>query len=140
MTNLDFSTDFGKRVLKRLETEQVIWLTTTSPKGFPQPSPVWFLWHEDTVLIFSQPNTPKLKSIERSGNVSLNFNSTEHGGDVVVISGVAEHIEGGPRANSYPAYIEKYRDGLVSLNMRPDDFAGSYSEHIRVEPQRMRGF
>jgi len=140
LVNLDFSTEFGKRVQKRLEHEQIVWLTTIAPSGGPQPSPVWFLWHEDTVLIFSQPNTPKVRAIEKSGTVSLNFNSTEHGGDVVVISGVAEHLKGGPPATDYPDYIEKYAEGLTSLGMTAEGFAASYSEHILVVPHRMRGF
>jgi PPOX class probable F420-dependent enzyme len=140
MAKIDFDSDLGKRALKRLENEQVVWLTTTSPSGTPLPTPVWFLWHEDTVLIFSQPNTPKVKAIEKSGTVSLNFNSTEHGGDIVVISGVAERLKGGPPATDYPDYIEKYAEGLTSLGMTAEGFAASYSEHLRVVPHQMRGF
>jgi len=139
MADLDFSSEFGKRVLDRLLHEQINWLTTTSPSGMPQPSPVWFLWDDDSILIFSQPNTPKLKAIDRDVSVSLNFNSSESGGDVVVFQGAAEYIESGPRATEYPVYIEKYAGGMASLGMTAETFAGSYSEHIRVVPRRMRG-
>ena len=70
MASIDFSTDFGKRVLGRLQDEQVAWLTTVSTKGEPQPSPVWFLWENDSVLVYSQPNTPKLRAIQGNPNVT----------------------------------------------------------------------
>ena len=44
MPSIDFTTEFGRRALNRLENEQVIWITTTSKSGAPQPSPVWFVW------------------------------------------------------------------------------------------------
>src|SRR4029453_7250355 len=53
---IHLSTDFGARVAKRLEEEGIVWLTTTSADGTPQPNPVWFLWNGDNVLIFSEPN------------------------------------------------------------------------------------
>lgn len=140
MPALDFSCDFGKRALERLQNEQIVWLTTIGPNGSPQPSPVWFLWEHDSVLIFSQPNTPKLKAIDRNGSVSLNFNSTEHDDDVVVLQGAAEYLKGGPRATEYPVYIEKYAGGKASLGMTAHSFASSYSEQIRVLPPWMRGF
>jgi len=64
----DFTTPHGQRATERLHTEEVIWLTTIGGDGTPQPSPVWFLWEEDTVLIFSEPKTPKVANIRRSPN------------------------------------------------------------------------
>jgi len=32
----------------RLQTEPVIWLTTVTPSGQPQSTPVWFLWEDDS--------------------------------------------------------------------------------------------
>lgn len=140
MSGIDFSSDIGKRALSRLEDEQIVWLTTTSPNGTPQPSPVWFLWDDGAILIFSQPNTPKLKAIWRNERVSLNFNSTEHGGDVVILQGSAEIAGDDPPATAYPAYLAKYAGGMESLKLSPEAFAAEYSELIRVLPDRLRGF
>src|SRR6478609_6474665 len=41
-------TEFGARVRQRLQDETLIWFTTTSADGTPQPNPVWFLWEPDT--------------------------------------------------------------------------------------------
>lgn len=125
-------------VLHRLQSEQVIWLTTVSGSGAPQPSPVWFLWQDDSILIFSQPGAPKVRAIRRNPHVSLNFNSNPFGGDVVILSGMAMLDDGGLRADEIPAYIEKYREGLVDLGMSPEAFAADYRQAIVTRPTRLR--
>ena len=140
MAHIDFNSDIGKRALDRLESEQVVWLTTTSPNGTPLPTPVWFLWHENDVLIYSQPNTAKLNAIRHNERIALNFNSDEHGGNVVILKGAAEIVGDGFPATSLPAYLAKYAGGLDSLNMSPEAFAAEYSELIRISPDRLTGF
>jgi PPOX class probable F420-dependent enzyme len=140
MTGLDFTTEFGKRALGRLQQEQVVWLTTVSATGAPQPSPVWFLWQDDKVIIYSQPDTAKIRAIAQNDRVSLNFNATEHGDDVVVLNGTAEIIGIDPPASDNRAYIEKYAGGLASVKMSPEQFSAEYSQLISVTPRRMRGF
>ena len=140
MSIIDTSSDFGQRAARRLSDEQVVWLVTVDGNGSPQPVPVWFLWDGQAALIYSQPNQAKLKNIERSGRASLNFNSDFHGGDVVVLTGTAEIVPSTPAADQIPAYIEKYADGIASINMTPESFAASYSVPIRVTPAKLRGF
>jgi len=127
-------------VLRRLESEQVIWLTTMSGAGAPQPSPVWFLWHDDSILIFSQPHAPKVSAIRRNPHVSLNFNASPSGGDVVILSGMAMLDDGSLRADEIPAYIEKYREGLASLGMSPEAFGDDYRQAIVTRPTRLRAW
>ncbi len=92
MSGIDFSSEGGKRALERLEHEQVIWLTTVSSKGKPQSSPVWFLWRDETFVIYSQPDMPKLKAIRRNSHVSLHLNSSETGEDIVILEGTAQIV------------------------------------------------
>ena len=73
---IDTATDSGRRVAQRLENERLVWLTTVAPDGTRQPSPVWFLWDGGSVLIYSQPNRPKLRHIQRNPNVASNFDIT----------------------------------------------------------------
>lgn len=70
---IDTTTDFGKRVERRLREERIAWLTTVRRDGTPQPLPVWFLWDGDTILIYSQPNQQKLRNIRHNPKVSLNL-------------------------------------------------------------------
>ncbi len=135
----DFTTDFGKRALDRLQTEPVIWLTTVDANGQPLPSPLWFLWQDDAVLIYSQPKAPKVRAIRQNGAVALNFNTTYHGDNMVVFRGVAEVVQPSPPANGNAAYIAKYREGLKSYGATPEEFAADYSQLIRVELTSLRG-
>jgi PPOX class probable F420-dependent enzyme len=137
---IDTSSEFGERVARRLEEEQVIWLTTVGPDETPQPSPVWFLWDGETVHVYSQPGTPKLRNIARNPRVSLNFNGTEYGGDIVVFTGDARIIDDGPPASAVPDYVAKYTGGIESIGMTPESFAQAYSTPIQITPTGLRGF
>lgn len=140
MAVIDASTDFGRAVSNRLENETLIWLTTIGKNGAPHPKPVWFLWENGTILIYSQPNTAKLRHIARDGQVALNFNSNAGGGDIAVINGTAEILEGAPPASDNSAYVSKYAAGFTELGMNPESFAASYRVAIRVTPEKLWGF
>jgi PPOX class probable F420-dependent enzyme len=140
MFKLDTSTKFGARVAKRLEDEQVIWLTTVRPDGIPQPNPVWFLWDGTSILIYSQPQAKKVSHIRQNPHVALNFNSTEDGSDVAIITGEAHIEENAQRVDSNPVYIEKYKQGMADIGQTADDMAREYSTIIRVTPRHLRGF
>ena len=140
MSAIDFTTEFGQRALNRLGNEQVIWVTTTSKSGAPQPSPVWFVWEEGRVLIYSQPNTPKVRGIERNPRVSLNFNATHSGDDVVVFNGTAEILGTEPSSDKIAAYQAKYGSSITGLNHTPESFAADYSVVIQVNLEKLRGF
>ena len=57
---IDTNTDEGARAAGRLQDEIVIWLTTVSPDGRPQTSPVWFAWDDETFLVYSMPRSAKV--------------------------------------------------------------------------------
>jgi PPOX class probable F420-dependent enzyme len=137
---IDLSGKFGTRVAHRLDKEEIIWLTTVRADATPQPSPVWFLWTDQTLLIYSQPNKQKLRNIERNPKVALNFNSSETGGNIVVITGQAHIDPDAPPANQVSAYVEKYREAITRIGMNPDSFAQSYSVALYVTPTGLRGF
>jgi PPOX class probable F420-dependent enzyme len=137
--DIDTSTDFGARVTRHLEDDRIIWLTTVGPDGTPQPSPVWFLWDGDTVLIYSQASTPKLRNIERHPRVSLHFNCTPSGGDVVILTGDGWIDAEAPPASAVSAYLEKYAQGLRDIELTPDAFAETYSVALQVRPTSLRG-
>lgn len=139
MVDIDTTTEFGERVARHLENDRIVWLSTVGPDATPQPSPVWFFWDGDTALIFSQPDTPKLRNIAANPRVSLHFNSNANGGDVVILTGEAWIDLEAPAANTVPEYIQKYSDGLQGISMSPDDFAAAYSVPVRVRPTSLRG-
>jgi PPOX class probable F420-dependent enzyme len=137
---LDTTTEFGERTERRLHQEGVAWLTTVSKDGAPQPSPIWFVWDGETALIYSQPNTPKLRHIAANPKVSLHFNSDSHGGDVIILTGEARIEASGPASNDHAAYQAKYLASIENdLKMTAESFAQSYSVPIRFTPAKVRG-
>ena len=117
----------------------MIWLTTVRADGTPQPSPVWFLWVDQTVLIYSQPNKQKLRNIAQNPKVALNFKSDQDGGAIAIITGDAQ-IDPQVPADQISAYLEKYRMAIADLGSAPESFAQSYSVAIRVTPTSLRGY
>ena len=139
MALVDTSSEFGQRAERRLRAEKIAWLTTVSPSGTPQPVPVWFLWDgADSVLIYSRPETPKLRAIAANPRVSLNLDGNGQGGDIVVATGDAS-ISDDPPAHEVPAYVEKYAPLIERNRWTPESFAVDYSVPIRVHVRRVRG-
>lgn len=136
---IDERTPFGKRVARRLQEERIIWLTTVSQAGEPNPRPVWFLWDGNDIIIYSRPGTYKLKHIRNNPNVSLSFDGDGMGGDIVIIAGRAHIDQDVQPADQVSAYINKYTEGLQRINMTPQEFAQEYSVALRIEPHRIRG-
>ena len=136
---IDTSTDFGARVSRHLEDDRIVWLTTVGPDGTPQPSPVWFVWDGETALIYSQPAAPKLRNMTQHRQVSLNFNCTPSGGDVIVLTGDGWLDTEAPPVSANSAYVEKYSQGFKDIGMTPDAFSQAYSVPVRVRPTSLRG-
>jgi len=139
MSTIDFSTDFGKHALARLEEEQIVWLTVVTPSGQPAPNPVWFIWKDERVLILSQPNQAKLRAIAANPKIALAFNTTPDGNDVVVFTGTAE-LGDTISPEDAAAYVIKYRDGMQALGSTPEQFAAAYSTAITITLTGLRGF
>ena len=138
---VDTSTPFGKTAERRLRTERIVWLTTTSADGTPQPNAVWFLWDGDTVLMYSIPNQAKLKNIARNPNVALNLDSRKSGDSVVVLTGTAAVDESAPPLHKNRDYMAKYRTEIQRLGLgTPAKMASEYSVAVRIKPRKLRGF
>lgn len=114
-----------------------MWMTTVSPQGQPQTSPVWFWWDGETVLVFSMPRSPKVANIRANPRVSLNLDGNGQGGDIVSIEGTAELFEDQP-LTEFPEYVRRYMEKLDAMGYEPDSFAHAYSMGIRVIPTRFR--
>src|SRR4051812_20295660 len=109
---IDTTTEFGERTVRRLNQEPIGWLTTVDASGTPQPSPIWFVWDGQTALIYSQPNKPKLKHIAANPKVSLHLNSDEHGGNIIILTGDARVDEAAPGSDKHAEYQAKYLDRI----------------------------
>jgi PPOX class probable F420-dependent enzyme len=132
------STPFGERVLSRLRDERIIWLTTVGADGTPQPNPVWFLWDNESVLVYSLPNAARIRNIERNPRVALNFDGNGQGGDIIVIAGETRISHDDPPADQLAAYTEKYKDLIARHFGTPANFAAEYSTPLRITPLKVR--
>ncbi len=133
---LDTTTEASSRADGRLREETMIWLTTVRSGGQPQSVPVWFLWHGETFLIYSQPGRQKLKKIGRNARIGPHLNANDRGGDVVRVEGTAALAKDVPPADQVGEYVEKYRESITRIGFDPDGFARAYSVALRVTPER----
>lgn len=139
MLNVDLSTEYGLRVERRLRNDRIGWLTTVGVDDTPQPSPIWFLWDGFTLLIYSRAGTPRLANIARHPRVSLNLDGDGRGGDVVVLTGTCRPDPDAPPVDAHPAYLAKYREGILRLGLTAEGFAAAYPVAIRMTPTQLRG-
>lgn len=140
-------TEFGQLAERRLREEPVIWLVTVRSDGTPVPSPVWFYWDGESVLIYSRPAAGKVRNIQRNSRVSLHFDHRgtphgERGGNVVILSGDARIAGDEPPLTANPGVLRKYEEsGLVEQSGSTlEDLARAFSVAIRITPTALRGF
>lgn len=103
--------------------------------------PVWFFWDGSKVLVYSEPDKPKLRNIERNPWVALHFDGDSQGGDIIVITGKARVAGEMPPATDVPGYAAKYDAGGFYRRggWNAQQFAAQYSVPIVIEPASLRG-
>lgn len=136
---IDWDSALGRRTLQRIMTEQIIWLTTVSSNGIPQPRPVWFVWDGNAFLIYSTPQAKKIQHIAGNPNVALHFNTDASGEDIQVILGKAHIDPIAPASNQNAAYSKKYYDGILALGMDAEKYSTTFSTALYIIPSRLRG-
>jgi len=129
-----------EHVEARLRSNLMAWLTTVSPSGRPESVPVWFLFREDdeTILLYSEPGKPKLRSIRENPHVAFGLDVTDIGRDIVRIDGeAAEDAAAGP-ADKQSLYRAKYAERIGTLFGDAAGFAARYSVPVVITPRRLR--
>ncbi|MEE8331246.1 MAG: TIGR03667 family PPOX class F420-dependent oxidoreductase [Acidimicrobiia bacterium] len=128
---------FSPKTLERLAAEHIIWMTTVSPSGKPQSSPVWFLWDGSVIWVYSLDPTQRLGNIAANPRVSLNLNSDDAGSNIVTIEGTATVVVDAPQSYEVPEYLARYRDRMDPWG-GPEGFAAKYPAAIEITPTRVR--
>jgi PPOX class probable F420-dependent enzyme len=123
---------------EHLADDVVAWLTTVAADGTPQSSVISFLWEGETILFYSQPDTPKLRNIARSPLVSFNLQSDRYGDHLLIIEGTAAEDRTIPPSDEHSAYRAKYREPLEHWGMGEAETARDFSVPIRITPRRVR--
>jgi len=138
---INSATKAGARAAERLERELILWLTTVTAGGQPQASPVWFLWIDGEILLFSRADTPRLANVRANPRVAANFDGDGDGGDIVSFEGEARVArERAALADVPDAYIEKYAAKLAASGWTMESMLVDYPIEIRIRPTRVRAW
>lgn len=133
---LDLTQPKNAHIDERLRTDPIIWLSSVRPDNRPHIVAVWFLWDGETILIFSQPNTQKVRNLRHNTSVMLALDNTHQGDDVIMIEGKAELLNDPNVEATLPAYAQKYDSLLKGMEWTAEEMAESYSQGIRITPTR----
>lgn len=138
MRTLDPSTEAGAKALERLETELMGWVTTVNPAGQPQSSPIWFLWRDGEVVVYSHLRAPRNANVEANPRVAFNLHTNPDGDEVVTMEGVARIDLSLPPSSADEAYQAKHRHMLDRYGWTPQWLAENYPIPIVITPTRWR--
>jgi PPOX class probable F420-dependent enzyme len=93
------------------------------------------------VIVYSRPETLKVRNIAARPRVSLHFDSDGNGGGVATLTGRATIDVAVPSADHSAAYLARYKDWIIEdLGMTTEGFAASYSVPIRIGLDGGRAF
>ena len=135
---IDPETEKGARADARLRSDEVAWLITVAKDGTPVPTPVWFWWDGDAILVYSQRDKPKLRHIAANPRVAFVLRTDELGDEITVVTGDAVIDPSAPSADQLPGYAEKYGALIARLGADPASFAGEYAVPVRITPTKLR--
>ena len=138
MTDFDLTVEHHAHVDQRLRTEPIIWLGSTRPDGSPHLVPVWFLWDGATVLVFSLPDTQKLRNLRHNPRAVLALNAADQGYDIVLLEGRASFVNDPNVRGTMPEFVQKY--ARLSRRWPIDEWAQKFSVPIRITPTRLVGW
>ncbi|MEU5695609.1 TIGR03667 family PPOX class F420-dependent oxidoreductase [Actinosynnema sp. NPDC020468] len=135
----DPSTEFGARVLRRLTEEKIAWITSVDRNGTPQPAPVWFLWEDDRLIVYTPPTAKRVERLKANPRTSVNL-ADEGGQNVVVLTGTLAVDETVPGVPDNPAYLAKYGKWIDDRFEGAVKFGATYSVAVVFTPEKVRGF
>lgn len=90
---------------KRLEEQQVIWLSSIRADGRPHLVPIWFVWHQGKIYLSTEPKSAKARNIRRNPHVAL---ALEDGVHPLICEGTARLVEKPWDELLLAAFFKKY--------------------------------
>ena len=130
--------ELTEQIERHLISDQLAWLTTVSPSGWPAPHAVWFVWDGSAITVYGVNGGAKSRHIAANDKVALHFESGPGGSDIVVISGRATLVPDAPPPSRFPGLLDKYQPAVVAMGATPQWFDENYGEAIRIVPERAR--
>lgn len=137
---LDPADPVHARALGRLAAEEIGWLGSIGRDGYPHAVPVWFVWADDAVVVFSQPPAAKVKNLRADPHALFHLEAGDDGEQLQVLRGLAE-VSAEPTSawmeRVGEAYLAKYGEGIERLGSTPERFAAEYSVAIVLRPHSL---
>jgi len=138
IATLDPAVPEHAHALDRLAAETIGWITTVDGDGKPFSSPVWYLWTDGEVLIYSRTTARRNAHVAAQPAVAFNLNTDVTGDDVVMMEGTARVDAATPSADRNAPYLARYADRIAAYGWTPEWFSEAYAVAIRVTPTRWR--
>jgi PPOX class probable F420-dependent enzyme len=137
---MDTTTRAGARIRRFLEREPIVWLSTVRPNGTPHIVPIWFWWDGEAILVFSKPDAQKVRNLRNRPQVMLALGDAEDDFDVGLLEGHAELLDQPTHRVMPVAHLRKYARQLRSIGLTADEYTDTYSQVIRIIPDRALGW
>jgi PPOX class probable F420-dependent enzyme len=136
----DSGSDTDRHALERLERDMIGWLTTVTPDGQPQSFPIWFLWDDGEILVYSDRRAKRNANLRDNQRISFHLNDNGRGGDIVIVEGEARIDEATPAIPGNVAYLAKYGAWIGEFLTSAEEMATVYNVPLRIRPTRARAF
>ena len=118
-------TNLSTKSLKRLESEQNIWIATVRPDGRPHLVPVWFAWHAGKLYVCIEPDSVKGRNITQNPRVVL---ALEDGSTPIICEGQAIAVSNPWPAEVVSVFQQKYNWDVTSETQ--------YTQLVEVTPAK----
>ncbi len=137
---MDTTSLAAARLERFLETEPIVWLSTTTRDGAPHLVPTWFAWDGTSILIRSKPGARKVRNLRAEPRAMLALGDADDDFDVGLLEARAELVTDDGETTLPTVFIEKYAERITELGSTAAEFARTYSATIRLIPDRALGW
>ena len=136
----DSGSDADAHALDRLAGDMIGWLTTVTPEGQPQTFPIWFLWADGEILVYSDRRAKRNGNIRANPRVALHLDDDGRGNDIVIVEGEARIDEATPPVTENAAYLAKYGAWITEFLTSAEEMHTIYNVPVWIRPTRGRAF
>lgn len=128
--------ELTEQIERHLIGDQIAWLTTVTPSGWPAPRPVWFVWDGAAITVYGENGGAKQRHIAANDKVSLHFDSGPGGADIVVVYGRARLVPDAPPPSRFPGLLDKYLPAIEAMGRPVSWYDENYGQAIHIAPER----
>jgi PPOX class probable F420-dependent enzyme len=128
--------ELTEQIERHLIGDQIAWLTTVSPSGWPAPRPVWFVWDGSAITVYGENAGVKQRHIAVNDQVSVHFDAGPGGTDIVVVYGHAQLVRDAPPPSGFPGLLDKYLPAIEAMGRPVRWYDENYGRAIHIAPER----